>query len=242
MGNDMASQETSVSQRDTSGSVIPDQIVSHAKNIVVRPVDFQRVDVAINLNEGLLVFIQQYYDAISLRLNQTSAGPVPFGMEDLTRYIRTLVQSRVQYARGERNAVLHYSDRVVVPAFISFVLSGLGRVSLPDLGIELYPAYFGDDLMTKEEAIIFSTRLMPFSSLGFEFAEGYARDKTGALDLMVLQMVESQILSHTDKGHPAYAVAAYFLGLLQVTNLLGPRVLYGTSDQMRLILRMVASE
>jgi hypothetical protein len=221
---------------------IPDEISNHAKGIVIRPVDFQVVDVAINLNEGLLVWIQQYYEAIELRLNQQGANMVPFTMEELTLYVKTLIRSRVAWTRNDPGMILHYSERVVVPSFLSFVLSGLGRVELPELGIELRPAYISDEVMTKEAAIMFSAKLKPLSSLGFEFAEGYSRDKTGAMDLMVLQMVEGQILSHTDKGHPAYAVAAYFLGLLQVVNLLGPRVLYGTREQMRMILRLVASE
>jgi len=231
-----------VSIKDTSRLGIPDELANHAKGIVVRPVDFQFVDVAINLNEGLLVYVEQYYEAISLRLNQQGANLVPFTVEELMIYIKTLIKSRVTWVRNDPGMILHYSERVMVPAFMSFVLSGIGRVEIPELGIELKPFFIADEVMTREQAIMFSAKLKPLSSLGFQFAEGYARDKTGAMDLMVLQMVEGQVLSHTDKGHPAYAVAGYFLGLLQVVNLLGPRVLYGTQEQMRMILRLVASE
>lgn len=252
-----------MSTQDTSRRV-PADLANHVRGVAIRPVDFQQVDVAINLNEGLLTFIEQYYDAIGQRLNQQGANVVPFTVDELRRYVITLIKSRVMWVRNERRIPIHYSERVVVPAFLNFVLSGIGRVELPDLGIELIPQFFESaqgsvvstevidpqveqpvavsQVMSKEEAIIFSNKLKPLSRLGFEFAEGYARDKTGVLDLMVLQMIEDTILSHTDKSHPAYAVAAYFLGLLQVTNLLGPRVLYGTREQMRMILRLVASE
>jgi hypothetical protein len=260
-------------REDGTSRRIPAELANHVKGIVVRPVDYQQVDVAINLNEGLMVFVEQYYDAILQRLNQQGANGATFTLLDLQRYVVTLIKSRVMWVRNERNVPLHYSERVPVPAFLSFVLSGIGRVELPELGIELIPSFNVDswpvvaveqpptleetDLVTeegegvyevrtapmsREEAVIFGSRLKAISRLGFEFAEGYARDKQGVLDLMVLQLVEGTVVSHTDRGHPAYAVAAYFLGLLQVVNLLGPRVLYGTREQMRMILRLVASQ
>lgn len=224
--------------------LIPAGLEQHAREIAVRPVSYEVVDVSINLNDGLLSFLEEYYNAIVQRLNQQGATVVPITPEELRRYVVTLIYSRVRYVRNEPGVPVHYSQRVMVPSFISFVLSGLGRVEIPELGVELVPAYTPprEDLMTLDEAVGFSNRLRPMSSLGFEFASGYARDRVGALDLMVMQFIEGTVVSHTDKGHPAYAVAAYFLGLMQVMTLLGPRVLYGTREQMRMILRMVASE
>lgn len=236
-----------MSNQDTSRQ-IPDGLANHVKGIVIKPVDYQRVDVQINLAEGFDAFLEEYFEVVGQMLNQQGANEMPFTVEELRQYVVILIQSRVKWVRNERDFVLHYSERVAIPSLLSFMLSGIGRVELAELGIELLPKFEVDLGMTREQAkewaIKFSNRLKPLqhSALALEFAEGYSRDKSGAFDMMVLQLIGDQVLSHTAQASPVYAVAAYFFGFLQVVNLMGPRVLYGTKEQMRMILRLVAAQ
>jgi len=161
------------------------------------------------------------------------------------KYIRTLIVSRVNHVNHDR-VIVYPTDPIRVPTFVHVTLQGIGYVKTEDVGIDFTPVIDVpfDQLLDANEMAAVSNLLAPLEWAGYTLAYGYDRDIKGSYDLMAMQYIQETlqygVYGHDRSAAIAFAPVAYFLGLRQVTSLLGERIKYADEVTLSTRLRTLA--
>lgn len=210
-------------------------------DIVPRPVPWDTIDVTIGMGTAFLRYCAAYWRRIQSVASLTGGVLINVTEEQFTAYCMTLVQSRVQQARyedrgGDTRPVIKPNDPVRVPSSLSAMLAGIGVVELPDQGLRLVPMSVTprELLLTRLEALEVSDAIAPLQDVhGFKFGLGYARDRRGAADLMIMHYIDGEVRTHSKSPAALYALFAYVMELSWMSPL-GTRVFYASADLLDL--------
>jgi len=219
-------------------------LAAGSERLVAMPDGERIVPVTINLGEAFDDWVVSYIrGAIAM---VASRGGV-LNVDELTfqKYVKTLIVSRVAHVNHAR-VIVYPTDPIRVPTFIHVALQGIGYVKTEDVGIDFTPVIDvpSDELLNAAEMADVSMALAPLEWAGYTLAYGYDRDIKGSYDLMAMQYVQETIRNgvygHDRTAAIAFAPVAYFLGLRQVTSLLGERIKYADEVTLSTRLRTLA--
>lgn len=208
--------------------------------LVATPVSFDRTEVKIDLNAQVLT---EYKRELFASWNQAVAMKgltLGFVEKDLSDYIDMLVILRVDYVNGKRVDVKP-TDGMVVPSFLSLILSNVGLARNPELGIEVYPVVIAEVKIDPEFMWKISRCIRTLSSTGIEYAEGYTRSRDGSYDFMSMALIDDYVRNASNQAHPVYALMACTLGVRGIETVLSPRINYGLQSHMRSLVRHLAA-
>jgi hypothetical protein len=203
------------------------------------PRSYDVVEVTVNLESQVL---SNYTQALFENLENavvSRGGQLTFSNEELLEYVQSLIAARIGYVT-HTDITVRPMDNVCVPSYIAVLLSNIGKAVDHGLGVELVPASVKSPL-TKDEIISFSRKLVSLSNFGFEYSDGYSRDKFGSWDFMAMTLIEDEVLRHDNVAHPVYALLAATVGLKGVESALSPRVTYGSSNHLAQLVSAVAT-
>lgn len=208
--------------------------------IATAPVSYDRNEVIIDLDARVLsVYKRELFSAWDAAANFVGRV-LPFTQEDLSRYIDMLVLTRIDYVNGKRVDVKP-TDGVVVPSFLSLILSNVGLAKNTELGIELYPVCHSDLNIDVEFMLEMSRKIRLMSNYGIEYAEGYTRSRDGSYDFMSMSLVSDYVRNAANTAHPVYALLACTLGIHGIETVLSPRINYGSVSHMTSLVRHLAA-
>lgn len=210
--------------------------------IVATPVSFDRTEVVIDLDAQIL---SEYKRELFASWNQAVAImgiDLDFTEGDLSKYIDMLVVLRVDYVNGKRVSVKP-TDGVVVPSFLSLILSNVGLARNPDLGIEVYPVVLQAETTPIDADFLWamSRKIRVLSHAGIEYADGYTRSRDGSYEFMSMTLIEAYVRNATNTVHPVYALMAGTLGVRGIETVLSPRINYGSENHLRSLVRHLAA-
>jgi len=210
------------------------------QNVSARPAQFDEVKVQISTNtEVLATYIDELYSNIRMAVS-LKGGDFGIDVDTFTKYIHTIIKTRVDFVVGNK-ILFGPTERVVVPSFLSCVLSNIGRARHIDYGIELIPDYKGGDVFTnKTEFMRVSNQLKILKGIGFEYAEGYTRSKEGSFDFMTMALIDGTVRNISKEPHPVYALLSSTLGVRGVETVLSPRITYGSETHLASLVRALA--
>lgn len=212
-------------------------LAAGSERLVAMPDGEELITVTINLGDAFDSWVEGY---LSAAIAQVAArgGTLSIGLDEFKAYVRTLIQSRVDYVQNRR-VIVHPTELVRVPTFVHVTLAGLGVVETEQIGVKFVPEVQFDPstLMSLQAMNEMSNRLAPLEYVGYVLARGYDRDKRGSYDLMSMQYIVSEVKNgvygHDRTASVAFAPVAYFLQLLQVKPLLGERIRFGETSTLR---------
>lgn len=227
----------------TTTSTSSDKAIEAIAEMNVRPIaaQYDVVDVNLNLNSAvLLTYTEELFNELS-GLASMRGGDFPVAMEDFKKYVNTLVKARVDYTNNKR-PLFGPTERIAIPSFLSVVLANVGVAVDVDRGIELRPVVDSSDdsFLSKEELLKISGMLKRFSSLGFEYSDGYLRDRKGSWEFMAMTIIEDKVMRDNKESHPVYALLASTLAIRGVETVLSPRIEYGNINHLTSLIRQVA--
>jgi hypothetical protein len=204
------------------------------ENVAITPAQFDEVEVEIHCRNEVL---DSYIESLFFNLQTAIAmkgGKFDLSVEEFESYIFTLIKSRVDYVnrnRGRNKPTVFPTERIVVPSYLSCVLSNIGRARHTDYGIELLPKMVvGEDIkfLEKKEMVKISNQLKMLKGIGFEYAEGYTRSTDGSFEFMTMTMMDGYVRSISKDSHPVYALLSSTLNVRGIETVLSPRISYGS--------------
>lgn len=205
------------------------------------PFEFDRVSVSINPNAQVFT---TYVETLFQELDSATTlmgGGLPFTHEQLLAYCQNLVKIRVDFVNRNR-AMFGPTDKLAVPAFLSVVLENIGLAEDLDRGLELYPTLVPfESAMDVSAMSAMSTRLKTLSRYGFEYADGYSRDRSGSWEFMTMSLIEGYVRSLSREAHPVYALMASVFAVHGVEAAISPRVTYGSEANFIRLVRQLAT-
>jgi hypothetical protein len=238
----------------------PEALSDVASEISPRADHFQIIDVHISPDSVAMMWAIESLDRAISRAVRHTGGDVSFTRQELTRYIYTLVQSRIDQVNGERRPVIKPTEKRAVPALISASLEQLGRVTVVDYKLELRPVWSVERIVEGENGIEsvpiplpdgmtswtysrsledqatisrISTELFSLEEYGFVMAIGFATDVYGSFDVMAMELVGDEIRSITNTSHPVYSIFAAMLGVSGISAFMSPPIRYADIYQIR---------
>jgi hypothetical protein len=205
------------------------------------PFEYSRVPVVLELqNKVLTSYVETLYQELE-SATSIMGGSVPFSLGELVNYCQQLVKIRVDYV-NRTHAMFGPTEKLAVPAFLSVVLENIGLAEDVDRGIELYPTLSGfESLMSAQEMSMMTTKLKTLSRYGFEYAEGYSRDRKGSWDFMTMTLIDGYVRSISKEAHPVYALMASVLATHGVEAAMSPRITYGSEANFIRLVRQLAT-
>lgn len=217
-------------------------VAAGTEGLKAMPDGEQDIIVTVRPNHYFEEWVDDYLEGAEAAL-AANGGTLSIERDELARYFRTLIASRVDFVR-DRRAVVGPNETLRVPAFLTTVLSALGKYFSEDDGVWFLPQheFTSDELLTAPEMLSVSRRLGPLEYLGYQMAEGYDRDRRGIKDLMWTHFLpEVQgIYSHKISTSTAVAPITLFLGLNQDRMLMGARIRVLQESTARNRLRALA--
>jgi len=212
------------------------------KNVSPMPAEFSEVNVEVDFKSLVLTtYVEELYSNIMMAV-EIKGGNFSITEEDFTKYINTLIKLRVDYVRGFKVAV-GPTERLVVPSYLSCVLSNIGRARHLDYGVELVPKLVDNSPVFEKQADIMSisNALRLLRGIGFEYAEGYTRSKEGSFDFMTMTLIKGVVRNISKDPHPVYALLSSTLNVRGVESVLSPRISYGTETHLANLVRSLAT-
>lgn len=89
-------------------------------------------------------------------------------------------------------------------------------------------------LLSKDEMFIISRHLKSIN--GYQYSDGYLKDRFGTFDFMAMQMVGDYVMRHESSTHPVYGLLSSILEPHLVCSALSPLVRYGNKAYLRGLL------
>jgi len=199
-----------------------------------RPLRIEIVQVAIDPgSQVLLAYCKALWEWISTRSRREPS----FTEDELRLYVQALVTARVDYvSRTGYRPIIHWADKTAVPAFVSVVMAQIGVVRAPQLGLEVIPVVADGKGVRPELSFmtIMSLKLKALADDGFEFAEGYDKDKSGAFDFMMFSLLDeksTEMVTSFPDSAPVYALLSSFVANQRLSQLWGPLISYGNLNE-----------
>lgn len=212
------------------------------QSIRPRPIEYQKIVVQLNASTGILhVFAKELYSNLAL----TRENELPFTEEQFLRYCEYIIRWRIKIVNNGANqaGLLHPRSEIVVPAVLSQLTKQIGRVVIVDAGAEVWPEDATDTpYLSKDEVLSLSNKLRFFMNQGgFEYAEGLSRDTRGGYDFMLTMVRNDNIESPNPEMPGIVAMLAAFTMNQCSRTIFAPIVHYGTLDEMKMLVRVLAA-
>lgn len=250
------SPETDVTKYDV-------KLSAYAEEPMIRRID---VECKINCNSQLILeYSHALYMTLELIEETRTQREPQVSAEELARYIGTLVHSRVNHVRRSAGlAFEHFVVRpttqdILVPEFVSSMLSHIGIVEVPEEGVHFTPVINKDNWKVIDGKAVaessesngfepydisqmkdISNKLYKYRNLGVELNYGYSRRLEGNADFMMVTVVSNEVSSAFRNVPWARTFAAAFFELNGVEIISRPRFEYGTLDRYRFAVRDMA--
>jgi len=192
------------------------------KTVVPTPVNYEQVDVSISASSPVFAsYIKALYEEMESEVG-LSGGRMSFTQEELVKYVSTLIATRVDYVNGT-SPLFHFKEKIRVPAFLSVALEQVGKVEVPEQGLSLKPVCLISklELMDLGQVEQMSRKLAQLERLGFRFALGYSREKSGEVSFMTMELLEDWVMSDSMDQHPIMALFASFFSVTGLVKVLG---------------------
>jgi hypothetical protein len=152
-------------------------------------------------------FVQEAYRVAPLRAQQ-----VELTEEEVTEYCRYLLVKRIETVKGDCKDFRRLKI-LVMPAFIQYVLTLVGRVVKYDIGITLMPSSTYDTSMTLEQAIMISSKIAAFQDCLVILEDAMPRDIDGNSDVMSTALIAGYVRAMKKVEHPISTYVTAFLGM-----------------------------
>lgn len=210
------------------------------QHVSATPAQFDEVDVEIRVDGQVFVaYVDELYANLTTAISM-KGGSFPVSKEDFISYCESLVKLRVRYVRGER-VTFGPTERIVVPSYLSCVLSNIGKARHLDFGIELTPKMEDTNVMDANQMRRISNALTLLRGIGFEYAEGYTRSREGSFDFMAMTLMDGIVKSISKDAHPVYALLSSTLCVRGIETVLSPRITYGMVSHLASLVRGLAT-
>jgi len=214
------------------------------KNVSPMPAEFTEVSVEVDFNSPVLdTYVDELYSNIMMAV-EMKGGVFNIQEEEFVKYINTIIKMRVDYVCGFK-VMMGPTERLVVPSYLSCVLSNIGRARHLDYGVELVPklvSQLKDQVFDKKSDLIsISNALRLLKGIGFEYAEGYTRSKEGSFDFMTMTLMDGMVRNISKDPHPVYALLSSTLNVRGVESVLSPRISYGSQAHLANLVRGLAT-
>lgn len=195
---------------------------------VVEPLGFNIVDVNISIDG---VVAQEYFESLWFELLMLVPGqtinPDLLTLDALINYCKTIIYNRVLYVRGEssRRVLFHPTEKFAMPSFINLCCNNIGKASR--FGDTLMPQMEFGNPMPLNEMTKISNYLKTFGRVGFQYAEGFDRNKDGDFAVMSIWCIQDKVVATSLEAHPSYGFIMSFLKAELTNQILLPKVKYG---------------
>jgi hypothetical protein len=226
------------------------QLMTSVENAVKKETEFygsptaeiDEVEVSTNMDSAVYrEYVEQF--ALNLSSAQEIEGvETAFTIDDMNRYLRTLVQVRVKMVSREK-VDFGWKDSIAIPSFFALLLSKIGKSTDYTLGVTIVPKFDDSDFVPMEfkEVRAFSNKLFSASRrFRFELSTQLPRDLKGDWEFMSMQLMEDQIRHHSGDPAPYKAVLASVFAWKGLEVVLLPRVIYGYTNTWLPLIRRFA--
>lgn len=131
----------------------------------------------------------------------------------LSNYFKQIIIFRVRSV-ADQTVPWRQMKQLVMPAWIQYVISTVGKVYDKENGLLFIPVCQDDDVMSIEDMLSISVAIEIFSNDGKHFFnDAFPREKTGDHDVMSMAII-NQIITGSDKlAAPIASYVAGFLGM-----------------------------
>lgn len=155
-------------------------------------------------------------------------------VEDIRKYLNTLVWLRVNHVRGcSDKLVASYravSRHLAIPVLMYQLLICIGHAYDKDYNLAFEPVcnFTKDEVLSPDEMEAVSSLLRQFSDSGIKVVFGMPRSEEGELDFMAMCHVEDEVVSYR-RSHPVFGFIASFFSQKELNAITGTmcRVVYG---------------
>lgn len=241
--SDEAQAKSTNSSGNPTGDQAAQQLERHGLLPIVTPLTWDTVHIPFDEPQGTL---DDYVQELFAELKMTAVihgGKLDVTQEQLRNYIRTLIKARVGVVTRTtpwKDERFRRHGAFVIPAFISLYLEKIGLTKDELLGVELVPTFESQEPMKYEDFQKVESILRRFRNYGFEYATVLPRERSGSWDMMVIQTVNDQMVSHNGAQHAVNALLASLVANTVLAAVLMPKCSYGYTDRMRSGVRMFA--
>lgn len=210
------------------------------KTVGPSPAKFDVVNVKIDCqSKTFVVYVDELYSNIMMALS-LRGGTLSITKNDFISYCENLVRIRIDYVNRRRIGI-GPTERIVIPSYLSLLLTNIGLARHLDYGLELQPEYSEIKVLSDDHMRSISNALKLLKGIGFEYAEGYSRDREGSFDFMAFALIDGMVYTITKDSHPVYALLACTLGIRGVESVLSPRVTYGSESHLMNLVKILAT-
>lgn len=201
--------------------------------------DFERITVVIDPTLMLGDFAEAYCKRCQ-ELNVAKFSVMDLSVTELDIYFKALIAIRVQAINGG-SPVWRQAKQLVIPSWIQFALTQIGRVIVHSKGLEFIPKFeydFDINALLKT-----SQKLEAFVVDGLHVhKDAMPRSIEGDIDTMTMAVINNYVKSMSDNTHPVFSYVAAFLGMT-LEKEQAFKMMYRTRyDDVEFIRSMIMSE
>lgn len=144
-------------------------------------------------------------------------------LADIKTYFRGILKIRVQSITNDC-PVWRQAKRLVIPAWLQFVISQIGQIVDYEYGLVITPKFdFDYDI---SEMLEFSNILESFMNDGVSmFKDAFPRDHKGDTEVMKMAVLDGYVKSMTSNSHPLSSYVNAFVGA-KVSSVIECSMLY----------------
>jgi hypothetical protein len=226
------------------------QLLTSVENAVKKETEFygsptseiDEIEVLTNVDSAVYKEYVEQFVLNLLSAQEIEGNKATFTVEDMDRYLKTLVQVRIKMV-SRAKVEFTWKDTIAIPAFFALLLSKIGKSTDYTLGVTIVPKFDETDFKAMEfkEVRNFSNKLFSAARrFRFELATQLPRDLNGDWEFMSMQLVEGQIRHHSGDPAPYKAVLASVFAWNGLNALLLPRVIYGYTNTWIPLIRRFA--
>lgn len=181
-------------------------------------------------------YVQELYRRNPIRANEPAAQ---ITVDEMYYYFCGCLRIRVESVDNQCR-VWRQAKRLMIPAWIQFALSQVGRVRVPEEGIIFEPKF--DFKYEIDRMLSISSKLRMYIPDGIKlFEDAFPRGEEGDIETMSMCLVEHYVMAHK-MSHPISSYIAAFLGFKSIGNIADKAFYRIRYDDVEFITSMVIHE
>lgn len=131
----------------------------------------------------------------------------------ISMYFEQIIRFRIKSVNDE-TIPWRQMKQLVMPAWIQFVISMVGKFYDKDNGLLFIPTLSGEDVLTIDEMLQISLTIESFTTDGKHFfKDAFPREKEGDKDVMSMAILKNVVTGSTSVGAPIMSYVTGFLGM-----------------------------
>lgn len=177
------------------------------------PVSMETIEVVLSTDD----LIDDYADTLvrtAYLRHPAAVDQAKLTTEEVERYFRFLIHKRIAIT-SELKEDTRGLQNLWIPCFLELVLTSLGRVSIPEIGVTLVPveAEPYDDTYTLQDAQETSFKLGALQRDLHMVSAAMPREKRGNLDVMMTALIQGHVRAIKEVDDPLAPWLSRFIGL-----------------------------